>query len=79
MPHVIVKLVTGRTEQQKADLSAEITKAIMACTRSREAAVSIAFEEVEKEDWVAAVYKPDILDKWETVLKKPGYDPFKTE
>jgi 4-oxalocrotonate tautomerase len=79
MPHVIVKLVAGRTEDQKANLSAEITKAVMACAGTREAAVSIAFEEVAEADWAETVYRPDILDKWDSVYKKPGYDPFKTE
>ncbi len=75
MPHVIVKLVEGRTEQQKARLSAAITKAVMECAGTTEHAVSVSFEDIAKDDWVEAVYKPDIIGKWETVHKKPGYDP----
>jgi len=30
---------------------------------------------VKPEDWAEKVYKPDILDKLETIYKKPGYDP----
>jgi 4-oxalocrotonate tautomerase len=73
MPHVIVKLVAGRTEQQKARLAAEITKAVMDCLGTTEAAVSVSFEDIAKEDWVEAVYKPDIIGKSETLYKKPGY------
>jgi 4-oxalocrotonate tautomerase len=33
------------------------------------------WEEVKARDWVAKVYEPDIQNKWDTVYKKPGYDP----
>jgi len=75
MPHVIVKLAAGRTEQQKARLAAEITKAVMACAAVGEDAVSVGIEDVAKDDWVETVYKPDIIGKRETLYKKPGYDP----
>jgi 4-oxalocrotonate tautomerase len=75
MPHVIVKLVAGRTDQQKARIAADITRAIMAGAETSEEAVSVAFEDVAKEDWVETVYKPDIIGKWQTLSKKPGYDP----
>ncbi|WP_419757781.1 tautomerase family protein [Acidisoma sp.] len=78
MPHVIVKLVAGRTEQQKSRMAEDITKAIMAGAEVGEDAVSVAFEDVAKEDWVETVYKPDIIGKSDTVLKKPGYDPLTT-
>jgi 4-oxalocrotonate tautomerase len=40
-----------------------------------EDAVSVAFEEVEQQDWAEKVYKPEIQDKWNTIYKKPGYNP----
>jgi 4-oxalocrotonate tautomerase len=75
MPHVIVKLVAGRTDQQKARIAADITRAIMTGAETSEEAVSVAFEDVAKDDWVETVYKPDIIGKWQTLSKKPGYDP----
>lgn len=42
MPHVIVKLQGGRSEQQKAKIAAEVTKAIMATANCAEDAVSTA-------------------------------------
>ena len=75
MPHVIVKLVAGRTAQQKAGLAADITRAVMTNAGTDENAVSISFEDIAAEDWVETVYKPDIVGKWDTVYKKPGYDP----
>jgi 4-oxalocrotonate tautomerase len=47
----------------------------MTGAETSEEAVSVAFEDVAKEDWVETVYKPDIIGKWQTLSKKPGYDP----
>ena len=74
MPHVIVKLWPGKSEQQKARLAEEITKDVMNVLNYGEESVSVAFEEVTAQDWAEKVYKPDIQDKRDTLYKKPGYD-----
>ncbi len=76
MPHVIVKLYPGRSEQQKARLAEEIVKDVVAIGKCEEKSVSVAFEEIKPEDWAEKVYKPDILDSPEKLYKKPGYNPF---
>jgi 4-oxalocrotonate tautomerase len=75
MPHVIVKLYSGRSDQQKATLAGEITKAVMAGANCGEDAVSVSIEDVEPNDWVEQVYKPDIMGRADKLYKKPGYDP----
>ena len=75
MPHVIVKLYTGRSEQQKARLAEEVTKAVMAGANCAEQAVSVCIEDVEPNDWTEKVYKPDIVGQPDKLYKKPGYDP----
>jgi 4-oxalocrotonate tautomerase len=75
MPHVIVKLYSGRSKQQKMKLAEEITKAVMATLNAEEKAVSVAVEDVEPSAWVEKVYKPDILGKSAEIYKKPGYNP----
>ena len=75
MPHVIVKLLPGRSEQQKAKIAEEVTKAIMATANCAESAVSVGIEDVASEDWTEQVYNPDILGKSDTLYKRPGYDP----
>jgi 4-oxalocrotonate tautomerase len=77
MPHVIVKLYPGRSEEQKNRLAAEITKDVVAIAKCGEEAVSVAIEEVKPEDWPEKVYKPHILDNPQKLYKKPGYNPFK--
>jgi 4-oxalocrotonate tautomerase len=75
MPHVIVKLYAGRSEQQKARLAEEVTKAVVATLGYGEESVSVGIEDVEPQDWAEKVYKPDILGNGDTIYKKPGYNP----
>ena len=35
--------------------------------------VSVALEEVSRQDWAEKVYKPDIVNNSEKLYKKPGY------
>jgi 4-oxalocrotonate tautomerase len=73
MPHAIVKLWPGKTEKQKAKLSEEITRAVTSVLNYGEESVSVAMEEVEPDQWMDKVYKPDILGKPKQIYKKPGY------
>jgi 4-oxalocrotonate tautomerase len=76
MPHVTVKLASGRSDHQKARITDEVAKAVMAEAQCAEASVSVAIEDVEAADWAEKVYKPDILGKWANLYKQPGYNPF---
>jgi 4-oxalocrotonate tautomerase len=77
MPHIIVKLYPGRSEQQKNELAEKIAEDVVAIAKCEEKTVSVAFEEISPEDWPQKVYKPDILEKQDKLYKKPGYNPFK--
>ncbi len=79
MPHIIVKLHPGRSEEQKKRLAEEITRDVVAIAECPEGAVSVAFEEIGPADWVEKVYRPDILEKEASLYKKPGYNPFKAK
>ena len=57
-------------------LAEEIVKDVVAIADCEEKVVSVAFEEVNPEDWAEKVYKPEILEKQEKLYKKPGYNPF---
>ncbi|HVS36509.1 MAG TPA: tautomerase family protein [Gemmataceae bacterium] len=74
MPHVIVKLWPGKSEQQKARLAEAIVKDVMKIFHYGEESVSVAMEEVKPEDWAEKVYQPDIVNNPERLYKKPGYD-----
>ncbi len=73
MPHVIVKLWPGKSEQQKARLAQAIAKNVMEILNYGEESVSVGFEEVSSRDWAGKVYRPDIMDQPEKIYKKPGY------
>jgi 4-oxalocrotonate tautomerase len=78
MPHVIVKMYPGRSEQQKVQLAEAIVKDVMATAKVGDEAVSIAIDEVKSGDWADKVYKPDILNSPGKLYKKPGYNPFES-
>jgi len=73
MPHVIIKLWPGKSEQQKIKLADQITRNIMETLDSSEASVSVAFEEIDSQEWAEKVYQPDIHSNLDKLYKKPGY------
>jgi 4-oxalocrotonate tautomerase len=74
MPHIIVKLWQGRSDEQKSKLVEKIVKDVADTFGIDEGNVSLAFEEVKEKDWKEQVYKPDILDKWDKLAKRPDYE-----
>jgi 4-oxalocrotonate tautomerase len=79
MPHIIVKLYPGRSEEQKRNLAENIAKVVSESLNSNESSISIAIEEVASEEWAKEVYKKDIIDNYEKLYKKPGYKPKENE
>ena len=73
MPHVIVKLWPGKSEQQKRRLAEVIVTDIMNVLDYGEESVSVAIEEVTSQEWAEKVYKPDILNNAGKLYKQPGY------
>jgi 4-oxalocrotonate tautomerase len=74
MPHVIVKLWPGKSEQQKKELAEEVTKVVMFTLNYGEESVSVGIEEVKPQDWTRQVYEPDILGKRETIYNTRSRD-----
>jgi 4-oxalocrotonate tautomerase len=75
MPHVIVKLTTGRSEQLKQEIATAVQQAVMASAKLPGDLVSVSIEEFEERDWAGKVFKPEITDRPDTLYKKPGYTP----
>jgi len=75
MPHVIVKLYSGKSERHKQALAQAVTQAVMSALNYGEESISVGIEDVEPKNWTEQVYKPDIIAKAETIYKQPGYDP----
>ncbi len=73
MPHVIVKLWPGKSEQQKVRLAEKIVEDVTTVLNYGEESVSVAFEEIDSRDWAEKVYQPDIVRNSDRLYKKPGY------
>ena len=74
MPHVIVKLWPGKSEEQKTRLAQAIAKDVMDILHYGEESISVTMEDVKSQDWKEKVYKPDIQKNWDKLYKQPGYD-----
>lgn len=77
MPHVIIKMYPGRTEEQKQLLCDQIVRDVMEIAQCEEQTVSVGIEEIPPDEWAETVYRPDIYDKADTLYKLPGYNPLK--
>lgn len=77
MPHIIIKLWPGRSENQKKELASKIVRDVAETAVCDESSVSVAFEEIPQNEWVEKVFEPEIINKHENLYIKPGYDPSK--
>ena len=75
MPHVIVKLWPGRTEEQKQALSDRITDVLKETIDASDSSISVAIEEIPKLEWKDKVYDPEIMAKKDILYKEPDYSP----
>jgi 4-oxalocrotonate tautomerase len=75
MPHVIIKMVEGRTEEQKREIARRLTDVLVEVAVTVPGNVSIAFEDIKGCDWNEQVNLPCIYGKKDTVLKWPDYLP----
>lgn len=73
MPHVIVKIFPGASEAQKRALTEAVTRDVMEHLGKSEASVSVALEEIAREDWKAQVYDTEIAPMAGKLYKEPGY------
>ena len=53
MPHVLVKLYSGRSQQQKTKLAVAVAKAVVMTLKWGDDAVSVAIEDVNPQAWTA--------------------------
>ena len=58
MPHVIVKLWPGKSEQQKKRLAEAIARDVMSVLNYGEESVSVAMEEIEPQEWAERSIEP---------------------
>lgn len=73
MPHIIVKLWPGRNAETKKNLAERIAVTVAEELKVDKGDVSVALEEVPREDWGEKVYKAEIKDN-PNLYHKPDYE-----
>ena len=73
MPHVNIKLYPGRSEEVKKELADKIAKVVSEVAGTSLGSISVAIEEIQKENWMKDVYEKDIIEKRELLYKEPEY------
>lgn len=75
MPHISVKMLQGRTEEQKEKLAAALVKTLTQELHCSEHFVTCTIEDYNAREW-QDVFKTEISDKPAAkVYKKAEYDP----
>lgn len=73
MPHIILKMQPGRSEEVKKELTEKITKVLEDVANASNGSISIDIQEIKKESWNEEVYNPEIKAKMDKLYKKPNY------
>jgi 4-oxalocrotonate tautomerase len=74
MPHVKIQHFPRVLSQSaKNALAEEITRVITQALQCDAGVVSIAIEQVSADDWQTQVYRPEIENKKDCLIKVPNY------
>lgn len=73
MPHFEIKLLEGKTEEQKQELAREIVKTAQGILGFGDEAYSVTIEDFSSEQWKDQVYPNDIMGNKAILYKEPGY------
>ena len=73
MPHVIVKMYAGRSEELKQKIAQAIVDDLKSVAGCKDESISVAIEDVLPEAWMETVYAEEIAPKLDSLYKKPGY------
>ena len=74
MPHISVKMLKGRTEEQKKVAAEKLTAALCEALGCGDSHVTVTVEDFTAEEW-QDVFASDISGKSDKLYKKPNYDP----
>ena len=74
MPHISVKMLKGRTEEQKQKLTTALAEAMKESLGVSDVHISLTIEDYSAKEW-QGVFKEEITDKQKCLYKKPGYKP----
>ncbi len=74
MQHISLKMLKGRTEEQKKLAADKLTAALCEALGCGDGHVTVGIEDYTPEEW-QKVFAEDIEGKSGTLYRKPAYDP----
>lgn len=74
MPHISVKMLKGRTEEQKKAAAEKLTAALSEALGCGDGHITVSIEDYTPQEW-QEVFAEDIAGKSDKLYKKPTYDP----
>lgn len=73
MPHIEVKLLKGKNQEQKETLCAALIEAAQSIIGYGDESYSVSIEDFSLNDWKNTIYPNDIIGKKGVLFKQPGY------
>ena len=73
MPHIQLKVLAGKSEEQKKQLAEELIHAAQKVIGMEKDAYSVSLEEFTPEEWKNEVYPNSIMANENILIKRPGY------
>lgn len=74
MPHISVKMLKGRTEEQKKKAADALVSALCQSLGCSKVHISVTVEDYTAQEW-QDVFEKEITQKQDRLYIKPGYDP----
>ena len=74
MPHISIKMLAGRSEEQKKKAAEAVKNARAESLGMSDHYITATIEDFSPEEW-QTVFKEEITDKPDKVYVKPQYDP----
>ena len=74
MPHIGIKMLEGRTEEQKQKAAQAVKNALAEALNMGDHYITVSIEDFNAEEW-QDVFKSEITEKPDKVYVKPNYDP----
>ncbi|MFB6340866.1 4-oxalocrotonate tautomerase family protein [Saccharicrinis sp. FJH2] len=74
MPHFHIRLLEGKTEEQKQKLAKEVVKAAQKVIGYGDESYSVSIEDFTFDEWRKDIYPNEIIGKKEMLYKEPGYE-----
>ena len=74
MPHIQIKLLEGKTEEQKKRLASAVVNAAQQVIGYGDESYSVTIQDYSLAQWKQEVYPKDILSRKDILYKAPGYE-----